>query len=125
MNYVVILFLTISVASAEGFLQNITDKYFEQGKYEDKEIKQPTSPTEPKINTPKIKLPKSPTMPQAEKKESSSSSTTSLQDFTNRLFSQGKYKKEDKKEIDKHDNNTTTFQNFVDKLLKQNNYKEK
>jgi len=120
MNYVVILFLTISVASAEGFLQNITDKYFEQGKYEDKEIKQPTSPTEPKI-----KLPKSPTMPQAEKKESSSSSTTSLQDFTNRLFSQGKYKKEDKKEIDKRDNNTTTFQNFVDKLLKQNNYKEK
>jgi len=125
MNYLVILFLTISIASAEGFLQNMTDKYFEQGKYENKKIKQPTSPTKPKVTTPKIKLPKSPDVVQLEKKESSSSSATSLQNFTDRLFSQGKYKKDDKEELDKHDNNTTKFQNFVDKLLKQNSYKEK
>jgi len=120
MNYLVTLFLTISIASAEGFLQNIADEYFEQGKYENQEVKQPTSPTKPKI-----KLPKSPNVVQAEKKENSSSSVTSLQNFTDRLFSQGKYKKDDKEELNRRDNNTTRFQNFVDKLLKQNSYKEK
>jgi len=125
MNYLIILLLTLTGLSAEGFLQNLTDKYFEQGEYEQKEIVHPKSPSTPKVDNPTINMPKSPTAPKQELKEASSSSTTSLQDFTDRLFSQGKYKKDEEVEIDKRDNNTTAFQNFVDKMLKQNNYKEK
>ena len=124
MNYIIVLLLTLSGLSAEGFLQNLTDKYFEQGEYEQKEVMTPSSPKTPKVDSPTIKTPKSPATPKLE--EASSSSTTSLQDFTDRLFSQGNYKKDEKEEeIDKRDSNTTAFQNFVDKILKQNNYKEK
>jgi len=125
MNYLIIFFLTLTGLSADGFLQNLTDKYFEQGEYEQKEVIHPNSPSTPKVSNPTIKMPKPPTAPNQELKETSSSSSTSLQDFTDRLFSQGNYKKDEKIEIDKRDSNTTLFQNFVDKMLKQNNYKEK
>jgi len=126
MPYILVLLLATVPLAADGFLQNLTDQYFEQGKYEKKEVVAPKNPTEPTTSSPTVNSPTPPVAPTLNPKENSSSSTTSLQDFTDRLFSQGKYKKnEEETKSVKLDSNTTKFQNFVDKLLKQNAYKEK